>query len=401
MEKIDSVKTAVVGCGKISSVYLRNLRDLFSITEVAAVCDVNRAAAESQAAKYGIPNVWTLDEVAEATEIELVVVLTGPMFNFEVIRKMLLAGKHVYTEKTLAEDLEHGRELMQLADERKLYLGASPDTILGAGIQTARKLLDAGMIGRSTSAVVSINRNHGLNAEEFRFLQKSKSASFLYDVGIYYVTALLSLLGPVEEICGFAEQAPAHPAEHLFHGLNQPDVRMPGTELAVGAVKMKNGCCGSLHFNGISNNEEWDVLTIFGTEGILHVGSCGGFGGEVRLIRSETGECVIPHTHGYDGKPVLTDQDQNEETGYEHRGVGAAEMAWAIREGRPCRCSKELAFHALEVLQGLEQSAREGKTYRMTSDFETAPLKSGYLSTMFHGFMRGDAEGSLRGGDIE
>lgn len=395
MRNLKPVKTAIVGCGKISSVYLRNLTELFSITEVIAVCDVNRNAAETQANRYGIEQVLTLDEVAAHPEIELVVVLTGPMFNFGVIKTMLKAGKHVFTEKTLAEDVEHGRILTKLADEKGLYLGAAPDTILGAGLQTAKKVLDCEMIGKPTSVMVSINRNHSLNAEEFRFLQKSKSASFLYDVGIYYITAVLSLLGPVDEICGFAEKAPEHEMEHLYHGLEQKPIQLPGSELAAAAIKMKNGCCGTLHFNGVSNNEEWDVLTIFGTEGILHVGSCGGFDGQVKVIRTETGECIIPHTHGYNGKSAFPEINLGEEAGYGHRGIGVAEMAWAIRNQRPCRCSKELAFHALEVLQGIEQSAKEGKTYKMESKFEITPLKSGYLSTMFKGFMRGDAEKSL------
>ena len=137
-------------------------------------------------------------------------------------------------------------------------------------------------------------------------------------------------------------------------------------------------------------------MTVFGTEGILHIGGCESFDGEVRLVRAESGECVIPHTHGYDGKPVLPDMDPAEEAGYGHRGLGAAEMAWAIRLDRPCRCSKELAFHALEVLEGLEKSAIDQRTYRMTSEFSMKPLKSGYYSSMFHGGMRGDAEYSLK-----
>lgn len=393
---INKVKTAVVGCGMISSVYLRNLRDLFSITELVAVCDVNPEKAKQQAEKYGVPQVMTVEEIAASEDVELVVVLTGPMYSFSVIRTMLEAGKHVFTEKTISCDLAHAGELVRLANEKGVLLGAAPDTVLGAGVQTAKKVLESGLIGTVTSALVSINRNHNLNAEEFRFIQSSAISSFPYDVGIYYMAAVLCLLGPVKTVCGFVEAAPLHPAEHLFHNPQKEEFRLPGPAVMTGAMRMCSGAEVSIHFNGSSVNEEQDVLWLYGTEGILKVTGCGGFDGEVTLIRAETGSCVIPHTHGYDGKPVLPDLDPRLEAGYGHRGLGAAELAWAVRAGRPAaRCSKEFAFHTMEALVGLEQSAKEQAYFQMTSTFTMAPLKSGYLSTMFHGFLRGDAERSI------
>lgn len=134
---------------------------------------------------------------------------------------------------------------------------------------------------------------------------------------------------------------------------------------------------------------------IFGTQGYLDIGDPNTFGGGVTLVREETGSCEIPLTHGYDGKPVLPDPSQLDDA-YGHRGVGVAEMAWAIRHNRPNRCGKEMALQAQEILCGLDASAESGMKYPIQSSFEKpAPLKAGYLSTFMGGGTRGDAELSL------
>lgn len=390
MSELRKVKTAVVGCGMISNIYIRNLKNLFSIIDLAAICDINRTAAEEKAKIYGIDRIMSVDEVAESAEIELVVNLTGPAAHYDVIKRMLLAGKHVFTEKMMTTDLEKGRELVALAEEKGLYLGVAPDTILGAGLQTARKVLDAGMIGEVTSCVVSINRNQSMNSEMFRFL-RSEGGSLPYDVGIYYVAALLSLLGPVESICAFGEQAPVHKHQLLFQEETQDSWQIPGYNLMTGTLKFRNGVLCSVHFNGNTISSEQSMIILFGTEGILKVGDPNQFNGFVKLIKPEGGECLIPHSHGYNGASVLPEPSPFD--GYGHRGVGAAEMAWAIRKGRKNRCSKEYGLHCMEVLCGMESSADTGKVYRVQSDFEIKPLRSGYYSTMEGS--RGDAELSL------
>ena len=191
MKNIKPVKTAVIGCGMISNIYIRNLKDLFHIIDLTAVCDIRLESAQEKAAAYGIETVMTMEEVAASDEIELVVNLTGPGAHYSVIRQMLEAGKHVFTEKTLAVTFKEGKELVRLADERGLYLGAAPDTVLGAGLQTARKAIDAGLIGKVTSCFASINRNHPLLSEAFRFIQNGPGGAFSMDVGVYYVAALL------------------------------------------------------------------------------------------------------------------------------------------------------------------------------------------------------------------
>ena len=165
------VKTAVVGCGMISSIYIRNLSQMFSVIDLCAVCNRGREAAEARAREFGIARAMTIDEAAADPEIELIVNLTPAFAHYDIIKKMLMAGKHVYTEKIFTTDLEKSRELVALANEKGLYLGVAPDTVLGAGIQTARYLIDTGMIGEVTSVQMAVNRNQALNSEVFTFLQ--------------------------------------------------------------------------------------------------------------------------------------------------------------------------------------------------------------------------------------
>ncbi len=392
-KNVRKVKTAVVGCGMISNIYIRNLKNLFYIIDLTAVCDINPASAEEKARTYGVGRTMTLDEVAASDEIELVVNLTGPVAHYDVIKKMLLAGKHVYTEKTMTAELWQAEELVALAREKGLYVGCAPDSILGAGMQTAKKALDSGLIGTPTSCLVSINRNQSLNAELFRFL-RGNGGALPHDVGIYYIASLLNLLGPVRTIRGFGAPAMPHPAQLLYTNSPEDAWTVPGNNVLTGALCFENGTLASIHFDGNTVNHMASAFRIYGTEGILELGDPNTFGGEVKLIYAESGECVLPHTHGYDGKPTLPDPTPFEYS-YGNRGIGVAEMAWAIRMRRPNRCGKELGLHALEVLCGLDEAAATGTEYTMKSTFAPIPaLKAGFRSTLMGG-MRGDAECSL------
>lgn len=388
------VKTAIVGCGMISNIYIINLKSMFYVIDLAVLSDAKEETARKKADLYGIPKVMSVDEVAKSDEIELVINLTGPGAHYEVIKKMLMAGKHVFTEKTLAVTLEEAGELLRIADQNHCYLGAAPDTVLGAGIQTARKLIDIGMIGKVTSCMASINRNQPLNSEVFRFIQQGAGGSFPMDVGIYYIEALTALLGPVKKVMGMTAQAPVHEKEILTLSSNPERWKLEGDNLAVGTLEFQKGILGSLHFNGISINQPMSALTIYGTRGILELGKPDRFDGFVKMTLPEREGVLMPFTHGYDGKP-LSEQPTSFEQSYGHRGIGAAEMAWAIRGKRSCRLSKEFAYHSMEILYGLSQSSREEKAYELKSTFEFQPLEAGYYSTTFNGWMKTSAEKSL------
>ena len=383
------VRTAVIGCGMISNIYIKNLKNLFSIIDLVAVADLNRAAAEGKAAAYGVERVMTIDEVAADRDIELVINLTPAFVHYDIIRRMLEAGKHVWTEKTLTVTVEQGRELVALADEKGLYLGVAPDTVLGAGTQTARRALDTDMIGEVTSGVAVINRNQSLNAEVFTFL-RGNGGSLPFDVGVYYIGTLISLLGPVECLHAFGAPARRHEPEFLFRNAEAEPWTIPGSNLVSASLKFVSGALVSVHFDGNTIGAEQHNITLFGTRGILKVGDPDKFNSPVSLIYAGQPECTLPFTHGYDGQNTV---EATSFDFYGHRGVGVAEMAYAIRQGRPNRCSKEYGLHCLEILAGMEQSVLSGETVKIESRFDMKPLAPGYYSGFGSG--RGDAEMSL------
>lgn len=385
------VKTAVVGCGIISNIYIKNLKNLFHIIDLVAVGNRSRAAAEEKAQTFGIERVMTIDEIAASDEIELAVILTPAYTHYELIKKMLLAGKHVWTEKTMTVTLDEARELVDIANERGLYLGVAPDTVLGAGLQTARRAIEADMIGTISSGVAVVNRNQTLNSETFTFL-RGEGGSLPYDVGIYYIGALLSLLGPVKAIRAFGAPAPLHDPQLLYVNADAEPWQIPGSNVVSASLQFECSALVSVLFDGNSINATQHSLTLFGSRGILKVGDPDTFGGQPTLIYDGQPDCKLPYTHGYNGVNTL---DPAPYDFYGHRGVGVAEMAYAIRRGRPNRCSKEYGLHCLEVLAGMEESIATGRTVEPASRFEMKPLAPGYYSAFMGGAGRADAEKSL------
>ena len=393
LSSVRKVRTAVVGCGMISNIYIRNLKHLFSIIDLAAVCDLNRSAAEEKAKTFGVEKVMTREEIAADPEIELVVNLTAPVAHYSVIKQMLEAGKHVYTEKMFTTDLAQARELTELADQKGLMIAVAPDTALGAGVQTARHMIDSGLVGEITSGLVSVTRNQNLNSESFKFLQKP-GGTLPYDVGIYYIGTLLALMGPVTEITAFGNPAPLHEPQVAYLNEGAEPWQIPGLNVQAAALRFESGAVGSVLFDGNTIGAEQHAFTVYGTRGILKVGDPDKFNSPVTLILPENEPVQMPFTHGYDGKNLLSEPTYFDH--YGHRGIGVAELAWALRKGRPApRCSKEYGLHCQEVLQGMELAAQSGGVYRTLSRFEMKGLRPGYYSSMFGGHMRGDAEASL------
>lgn len=366
---VKPVRIAVVGCGKISGIYFENMKDRFSILELAGCCDLNAQAAQAASQRYGIP-VLSMEQILQDESIEIVVNLTTPGAHYEVIRTLLEHGKHVYTEKVLAVQLEQALELVRLADERGLLLCAAPDTFLGAAGQTARFAVDSGLIGTVTSCVAVLQRDAGLLAEKFPFTARPGGGIGI-DVGIYYATALLNLLGPAVAVSGMADTFEPQRRHFFTSGghLGEPYTLAAETLLAA-TVRFASGAVGSLHFNSGSIRCEKPFVAIYGTQGILYLPDPNFFGGEVRILaKGQTESYVLPHTHAYDG---------------DDRGLGVADMAWALRTGRTPRAHKEMACHALELLCGAVVSGETGSVYRMKTTFERqSPIPRGYMGSSY------------------
>ncbi len=370
-KEIRPVRVAVIGCGAISGIYLENIakRHRFAILELAAVSDIVPELAQAAAQKYGVP-AMSVAEICACPDIEIAINLTPPTAHAAVIRQLLTAGKHVYTEKVITPDLAEARKLATLAEAKGCLLCAAPDTFLGAAAQTARWALDSGMIGTPTSCVAVLQRDAGLMAERFPFTARTGGGIGI-DVGVYYATVLLSLLGPARRVCGMAD---TWKPQRTHYFTSRPNFGQPYTleceTLLAATVQFENGSVGSLHFNSASIRREAPVMTIYGTEGILLLPDPNCFGGAVKVLaKGQEEPYVLPPTHAYDGN---------------ERGLGVADMAWGLRNGRPPRACKEMAVHALELLVSAAESSRTGVFHSMETSFERPePLPRGFLDANY------------------
>ena len=196
---VKPVHVGVVGAGMISDIYLKNMINRFTILKVDAICSKNGAHAKEKAKQYGI-RACTFEEMLEMKEIEMIVNLTPVPAHYDIIKRALLAGKHVYTEKVITDSTGRAAELIALAEEKGLYLGSAPDTFLGSSIQTVRKALDEGVIGEVTSCSVAANRDNRWLLSYFSFL-RLPGAGICLDYGVYYIKDKKFLIELIYKIC--------------------------------------------------------------------------------------------------------------------------------------------------------------------------------------------------------
>jgi predicted dehydrogenase len=330
-----------MGCGQISGIYLQNLTGPFSKwVEVAACGDLIRERAESRAREFGVPRAMAPEDIYADGGIEMIVCLANPAAHHYVCRRALESGKHAYTEKTLGVAAEEGRELLNLAAANRLRLGAAPDTFMGAGLSTCRKLLDDGWIGRPIAATASMKRPVSGPAPEWLW---RAGAGPLFDMGPYYVTALAALLGKVDAACGMAGEALGERAAVFPDGSRgriAPDVPTHVDALlkfACGANALL-----TVTFDARAAGRE-NYLEINGTDGTLILPDPNNFGGPVKFFgKNMAAPMEMPLLH-----------DFSEDS----RGLGVADMARAIRMGEPARADAQMAFHVLEVFERIIESA--------------------------------------------
>lgn len=370
---IKPVKTAIVGCGMISDAYLSTMMKKFKILDLVGCCDLNVERAREKAQKYGI-KALTLEEILADESIEIVVNLTTPTAHYPVIKQLLEAGKNVYTEKVLSVELEHAAELVNIANEKSLYLGAAPDTFLGSAIQTARYVVESGMIGEITSCTCTLTRDGEIFSRAFPFTAKP-GGGIGFDVGIYYITALLSILGPVKEVSGIVKTLKPE-RQHYSPELFGETFQIECENLMAGTLQFERGTVGNMLFdaNSIFTMPERPAVVLYGTLGAMYMADPNQFGGDVRVILKGNNEpFTMQQSHAFNS---------------EYRGLGVAEMAWAMRMGRNNRANKELAYHALEVLHGIVKSSQTKTNQVMQSDFEMLPaLPRGFSGQGFFDFI--------------
>jgi len=371
MSKMQKVKTAVVGCGVISEIYLNNMTKNFEILEVVGCCDIIKERMERRSNQFNVKQM-SIEEILNDKSIELVLNITDPVNHHLVSTQVLSAGKNLYSEKPIDLSIDAARQLVQLADKQGVLYGNAPDTFMGEAIQSARFYLDSGLIGDITSVNATLNRDAGYLAEFYPFTALPGGGIGL-DVGVYYVTAMLSILGPVKQVAGFVQTRNAERVHYLPNRENFGEkYKLQAENLVVGSFEFENGVYGSLTFNSCSIGNEKPQIVMYGTEGILYMPDPNVFGGQVKVImKGQTEPVTLPPTHAF---------HENS------RGIGPAELAWSLRRGRKPRTSKEMAFHGLELLLGLYKSCETKQFYQMTSTFKRPlPIPRGYLGENYGG----------------
>lgn len=347
------VKIGVVGCGNISGIYFENLTKVFANTEVFACADLNDERAKNAAEKYEISKIMTLDEILKCNDIEIILNITTPQCHYDICKKALLAGKHVYVEKPLSLSFEQGCELVNLADEKNLMIGGAPDTFLGGGIQTCRKLIDDGYIGDPVAATAfMVCHGHESWHPDPEFYYK-KGGGPMFDMGPYYLTALVNLLGSAKTICGMTNISfPQRTITSTPKYGTIIDVEVP-THVA-GTIRFNSGVIATV----IQSFDVWENslprIEIYGTRGTIKVPDPNSFGGPVFVSTLDgSGFKEIPLSHNY----------------FENsRGIGVADMAQCIIDGGKNRANGELTNHVLEIMCGFHQSNDESKYYEMKSE---------------------------------
>lgn len=360
---MDKVKVGIIGCGKISGIYMENCLK-FEILELKACADVDMSRARAQAEHYGIPQVYTVDQLLEDPEIEIIINLTIPAAHAEISLRALEAGKHVYVEKPLAVTREEGQRVLELAKAKGLLVGSAPETFLGAGIQTALKLIDEGAIGRpvaATAFMMSRGHEHWHPDPEFYY---AAGGGPMFDMGPYYLTALVQLLGPIDAVAGMTGKALTERKITSEKKAGQ-SIRVDIPTHVAGTLRFESGVIGTMITSfDIFGGSELPPIEIYGTEGTLRVPDPNTFGGPVRYRK--TGE------QEWHEAELLAGYDQNT------RGIGPADMAYAVRTGRAHRASGELAYHVLEAMWAFHDSSDALRFYEMESTCSRpAPLPQG------------------------
>ncbi len=339
----------IIGCGNISTAYCR-LAPIFKSLSVKAVADINMDAARARAAEFGL-RADTVDDLLKADDIDVVVNLTIPAVHFAVTKSILEAGKHAYSEKPLVLTLEEAETLRELAASRNLSIGSAPDTFLGGAHQQARAAIDAGDVGKIIGGTCHV-MGHGMESwhpnPDFFY---QPGAGPILDIGPYYVTNLLQLIGPVKSVAALASTT--FPERVIGNGDRKGEKVPVDTPTNIHALlEFANGATVTL-------GASWDVwanrhsnMELYGEVASLFVPDPNFFGGDVEIGGQEQQITALPEwDHPFS---IVNDGDQAN-----YRCAGLADMAAAIAEGRPHRCSIDLAVHAVDVMTSILRSGEE------------------------------------------
>ena len=351
----------VVGCGNISPLYFKAAR-YFSGVNFVACSDLDMALARTRAAEFNIPQVLSVEDLLSHPDVDIVVNLTVPSAHADVSMRALSAGKHVYSEKPLATELEDAQKVIGLAREQNLRVACAPSTFLGAAVQTARKAIDDGLIGEVVAASAFM-ASHGMESwhpnPAFFY---APGGGPMFDIGPYYVTALVTLLGPVKRVSGAARISFAERTVGSGAKAGETFSVTTPTHIA-GILEFASGPVASLTTSFDIWHSEAPKFEVYGSEGSLSLRAPNDFKGPVKVRRAKD--------DAWRELPLVNPYDSLEE-GW---GVALADLAQSLEEQRPHRANGKLAYHVLETMHAFFTSAESGRYVMLQSRCERpAPL---------------------------
>ena len=356
----------IMGAGNISAAYLR-LAPLFRNLEVRAIADIIPEAARKRAEEYGVA-AQTPEQLLKNSELDVIVNLTIPSTHFPVSKDILSAGKHAYSEKPFVLSVEEGSQLKAMAAERGLKVGSAPDTFLGGAHQQARAIIDSGKLGRIASGtmhVMSRGMEHWHPNPDFFF---QPGGGPILDLGPYYITDLISLVGPIKRVSAFTGMARAE-REVTAEGPFKGTFIKVGTPTTIHAI---------LEFHSgaiITLGASWDVsshghhnIELYGTEGTVYVPDPNFFNGDVTITdRAGATEKVAPWDHPF-GTANQNLDTPNPRANY--RNAGLADMMDAFETGRQARCDLDVALHAVDVMTSILRAGETGQVVTLSTTCE-------------------------------
>jgi predicted dehydrogenase len=356
-------RIGLIGCGNISNAYFQHLAPYAAFAKITACADIDVERAQAKATEHGVAKACSVKELLADPDIDAVLNLTIPAAHAGVNLAALKAGKHAYCEKPFSLTYKEGVQVLKEAQKRKLRVGCAPDTVLGGGIQTARLVIDSGAIGKPIAAFANM-LCHGHESwhpnPDFYY---QKGGGPLFDMGPYYLTSLVLLMGPVKSVTAVAKMT--------FKERTITSKVTPGRKIKVevpthlsGELEFVNGAIATVNMSFDVWRSNMPLLEVHGTEGSLSVPDPNNFGGEVKLWTKAKPEWVsVPLTH-------------SDKTG---RGIGVADMAFSAQTGKKQhRLNGELALHVVEIMEAFHTSAKTGRKITLKSrPKQPEPLPAG------------------------
>lgn len=355
-------RVGLIGCGRISDIYIRTCQS-FPELEIAVCGALDRAESAAKAALHGIPRVATPEDILADPTIDVILNLTVPAAHARISLAALEQGKHVYSEKPFVTSLDDGARILERAREKGLLVGNAPDTFLGARLQTARRAMDEGLIGTPTGAMVFVG-THGTerhNPNPDFYYQKGGGP--LLDLGPYYLTALVFLMGPIVRVAGMSRRTFA--TRMIENGPRSGEsIGVDVDTHSQGMMEFASDAIASMTMSFDVWDSDTPRMEIYGEEGTLclpdpdPVHGANVFGGPLWLRQRDTARWTHqPRPDGRDHWQVLPPAHGFAE---DSRGLGLLDLAYAARDGRAVRASGELAFHVFEVMDAMARAAASG-----------------------------------------